>query len=332
MRFRTHKSPVNYLDDFYFCALATAMCNFQVQSFLNICKEIGFPVSMEKTYWGTQLLSFLGFLIDTVKGLVCIPADKVQRALILIDEMVMKKKTTVKQLQKLCGFLNFLCRCIVPGRVFTRRLYAKTGSNMKAHYHVNINAEMKEDLRVCKNFLQEPVVYCRPFIDYTEILSADDIDLYTDASGKIGCGGIFIDKWFQFRWEKHFLQRCKPSIEFLELFAVAIAVLAWAPLLENRRICLFVDNETVKNIINNSSSSWKNCMTLVRKIVACCLSYNLRVFAKWVKTKDNFFADALSRFQSARFKYLCRKHHKHFTQESETMPYGLWPIENYWKF
>ena len=44
-----NKAPVNYLDDFLFIALLRAACNMQLQSFLNICQDIGFPISMEKT-------------------------------------------------------------------------------------------------------------------------------------------------------------------------------------------------------------------------------------------------------------------------------------------
>ena len=46
----TKKPLVNYLDDYYFCALLKAMCNGQVEEFLRICKLINLPVSVDKTY------------------------------------------------------------------------------------------------------------------------------------------------------------------------------------------------------------------------------------------------------------------------------------------
>ena len=85
------------------------MCNDQIRCFLAICEEIAFPVSEEKTFWGTQLLTFLGLLIDTVRQMVCIPEDKVTRAVLLIDDMLKRKKTTVRKIQSLTGYLNFLC-------------------------------------------------------------------------------------------------------------------------------------------------------------------------------------------------------------------------------
>ena len=138
VKFHTKKENVNYLDNFLFAALLKFACDFQMQTFLDICKDISFPVSMEKTFWGTTCLTFLGLLIDTVSQTVSIPKEKIERAQQLIAKILTKRKVTLKDLQKLCGFLNFLCKCIVPGRAFTRRLYAYTSGELKLHHHMPI--------------------------------------------------------------------------------------------------------------------------------------------------------------------------------------------------
>ena len=61
---------------------------------------------------------------------------------------------------------------------------------MKQHHHLNVKKEMKDDLKVWLRFLNNPEIYCRPFIDYSIVLQADDLDWYTDASGVIGSGDI----------------------------------------------------------------------------------------------------------------------------------------------
>ena len=194
----TKRDPINYLDDYLFGAYLRSFCNAQVQAIIDLCDCISFPVSLEKTFRATTLLSFLGLIIDTVHQYVCIPVDKVQRAIFLVDEMIANKKTTAHKLQKLCGFLNFLCRCIVPGRAFTRRLYSQFNSQMKPHYHISINQELRSDLTTWRTFLVEPMVYCRPFMDFTRVLSAMVMDWYMDASGVIGCGGVCEGtQWFQ---------------------------------------------------------------------------------------------------------------------------------------
>ena len=91
------KNLVNYLDDYLFCCLLKQYCNYQVQTFLDTCKEINFPVSLEKTFWGDTKMTFLGFLIDTIRQIVGIPVEKITRALNLIEFVLNKanRKITV---------------------------------------------------------------------------------------------------------------------------------------------------------------------------------------------------------------------------------------------
>ena len=328
--FHTKKCPINYMDDFLFCAMLKAACDWQVQTFLKICEEICFPVSMEKTYWGTTMLSFLGLLINTVGKYVGIPIDKVEHAKMLITEVLQSKskKVTVHQLQKLTGFLNFLCRCIVPGRTFTRRIYSFFSSAMLPHHHVRVTSELRSDLQTWESFLNEPTVYCRPFMDFSKCLQAEVLDWYTDTSGKIGYGSICGSKYFYGTWSDELLQK-KPSIEYLELFAVTASILLWAKDFQNHRICLFVDNQPVMYYINDSSASCKNCMMLVRMIVLESLRWNMRIFAKHVSSKKNSFADALSRQQFKRFFELAEEEDRTFDQ-LEKLPMQLYNIKQKW--
>ena len=102
-------------------------------------------------------VDLFGLLLDAELQIVCIPLEKLQRARELIGYFLNKrnKKATLLQFQKLCGFLNFLCRCIVPGRAFLRRLYAATaasGERLKAHHHIRISGENRLDLQMWSRF------------------------------------------------------------------------------------------------------------------------------------------------------------------------------------
>ena len=199
VRYETKHPLVNYLDDYFFAALRKAICDGQVDVFLRICSEIQFPVSLEKTVWGCTLLIFLGLLIDTVNQLIGIPLEKLEKALDQIEFFLNKqtKKVTVLQVQRLCGTLNFICRGIVPGRAFTRRLYAiVSGDNLKPHYHVRITEENRLDLLIWKTFLVNQQAFCRPFMEMC-ISTAEDIDMYSDAakSHKRGVGAYCSSQW-----------------------------------------------------------------------------------------------------------------------------------------
>ena len=297
--YKTDKDLINYLDNFLFISLIKALCNGQVRVFLEICEKIRFPVSMHKTFWGTTTLTFLGLLINTIRQIVCVPQEKVIRALDLITKILSRKKITLKQLQKICGFLNFLCRAVIPGRAFTRRLYMYTANcagKLKAHHHIKVNSEMKKDLRVWQEFLLHPTAYARPFMDFSKYWHADEVQMYSDVAKKasLGFGVICGNSWSFGIWGEC-IQKLDLSMEFLELFAVLVVVLNWVHRYRNRRIILFCDNQSVVAMVNSTTSSCKNCLALLRRLVLHCMTQNVRVFAKYINTKVNVDADLISR-------------------------------------
>ena len=291
-------------------------------------------MSLEKTFWATTKLVFLGLIIDTINQCVCIPVEKVQKAIELINTILSNKsrKVTLNQLQKVCGFLNFLGRCVIPGRAFTRRLYTYTSSDkLKPHHHIRVNAEMRDDLLMWLTFLQHPAVFCRPFLDFTQVLIADEIDIFSNATGVIGMGAICGSSWMYQLWNDDFIRKCKPSIEYLDLYAVTAAVLAWIHRFKNRRIILFCDNRSVVDMINMTSTSCKNCMVLIRCIVLKGLIDNVRVFAKHVEGSKNVLADSLSRNKLIYFHKQCIKEGRIMEINHTQVPQEIWPISKIWK-
>ena len=305
-----NKINVNYLDDYIFISILKILCNGQVEMFLKICSEINFPVALEKTFWATQLITFLSFLIDTVNQIIGIPKEKVLHAVTMIESVMSNKnnKVTVLEIQKLCGFLNFLCRCIVPGTAFLTRLYALLpggrNTTLKQHHHVQLTMETKLDLKIWLLFLNSGSAFYRPFIDFTNSRCAVELDWYTNAAknvGKSGAGGHHGTQWFFYRWPQNFLLQKNPSIAFLELFALTVGVLLWLPQHRNARLVLFCDNESVCKMVSKQSSKCKNCMALIRLLVLQQLIYNTRVFAKHVRTELNGRADSISRMKFQHF-------------------------------
>ena len=135
----------------------------------------------------------------------------------LIEKFLVKKKATVKELQQLCGYFNFLNRAIFPGRAFTQWMYAKYApfcdhklSNsgemhalkpvIKKHHHICLDEEFKLDCLVWKQFLDlkfEHVV-SRPMIDLTvQPVLAVELGSTSDASAnpELGFGCTFGNQW-----------------------------------------------------------------------------------------------------------------------------------------
>ena len=251
MEFKTGcKTITNYLDDFLFAAITKWLCDQLIREFLALCKLINIPVTEEKTEWGTTLIVFLGILLDGARLLLSIPLDKQEKALKLLNDLADKKKATVKQLQMLTGYLNFLTKAIHSGRTFTRRMYSKfTGLNkkLKSHHHISLDKEFKFDCEIWRLFLThyKKRAVCRLMIDLYSVKDATQLDFYSDASAAefLGFGAIFEDRWLYGQWERGFIkQNNPPSIEYLELYTLTAAVLTWGDQLQIQRIIIFCDN------------------------------------------------------------------------------------------
>ena len=339
--FQTGKDLVNYLDDFLFLALLRVMCDRQIQKFLDVCKDINFPVSMEKMLWSEMIIVFLGLLIDAVRKVICVPQEKIDKALQLIDNLLQasKHKATVYNIQKLCGLLNFMGRAIVPGRAFTRRLYSipngqkrKDGTvvQLKQHHHVRLTSENLQDLRMWKQFLTHPSAYFRSFMDFTRVWTAEEVKFFTDASknSSLGCGGWSDTDYYYTQWDSDFILQHDPSIAYLELHAVTVGVKLWLHKYKNRCIIIGCDNQAVVQMLNNMTISCKNCMQLIRIIVLESLVHNVRLYTKYIESEQNEILDALSHLQFARFNRLTAR--MNMSCKPDDIPCELWPMTKLW--
>ena len=220
---------------------------------------------------------------------------------------------------------------MVPGRVFLRKLHkSDKQGKIKPHHHIGISKENKLDLLVWKHFLEFPDVYNRPFLDHGE-LRADQIDMYLDSSRnfRLGFGAFCQNEWTYGQWNADFLNRAQPSIEYLELFAVTIAVLNWIKKFKNKRVILFCDNESVMYMLYNTTSSCPNCMHLLRIIVLEGLIHNVRIFARHVRSKSNQKADALSCLNIPRFR---KCGGDKMDALPTRIPQVVWPLEKIWLY
>ena len=66
-------------------------------------------------------------------------------------------------------------------------------------------------------------------IDLNVFASSSQISFFMDASAapELGFGCVFGKKWTFGQWEDNFINYHKPSIEFLELYALCMELLTW---------------------------------------------------------------------------------------------------------
>ena len=108
--YRTKQDSItNYLDDFLFLAYLRSLCNDMIDDFLALCSDLGVPISLEKTERVTTIIVFLGILLNRKCLYLSLPVEKQSKALRLLNDFSEKKRITIRELQALAGYLNFLC-------------------------------------------------------------------------------------------------------------------------------------------------------------------------------------------------------------------------------
>lgn len=289
-------SITGILDDFILVGKAgTSQCMRGLNVVIEVAKLLGIPLKPSKTVLPSTRVIVFGILIDTLEMSATVPRDKVQKALDLIECLMVKTHVQLYQVQKLTGLLNFMCKCVRPGRAFMRRLWDLTcidsHTNDKSVL-VPITNAAKQDMKAWKMFLMS--FNGSTLLTHEIWMSAEVLHLFTDSCQTIGYAGVFKDKWFCGLWESQF-KTC--NILILEFVPIVIALHLFGNELKNKYIILHTDNMALMHVINNQTSKCSKTMALVRKLVVYLLLNNINVRAEHIPGYKNTLADSLSRFK-----------------------------------
>lgn len=214
-------------------------------------------------------------------------------------------------------------------------MYAKFAHNNKLlqHHHIYVDKEMRADCQVWKTFLTADNSVYRPFVDFSVELLADELNWYTDSSKnpKFGFGCYFNGQYAYAMWndsEKNFIEKYDPSINFLELYGIVVSIELWCHKVKNRRVIIFSDNESAVHMVNNSSSTCKSCMRLIRILTLTSLKNNTCFFLRHVPRKFNIISDSLSRNNLSRFHKFAPR--ETLAAQPEKLPATVWPLRRDW--
>jgi hypothetical protein len=110
---------------------------------LNPCS---FNISWNKIEGPSQSLTFLGIVINTCSLSLAMPVKKQREFYELLLSFQNRKRASVKQLQSLCGKLNWACQMVKGGRTFVRRLIDSLSNVNNRNAKILLSSEFFDDI------------------------------------------------------------------------------------------------------------------------------------------------------------------------------------------
>ena len=318
---QTRKPFLHYLDNYFMCFRTLQGCWVAYKGMQAVAGNIGLPLSPEKLVPPTQCLTFLGMGIDSVKMIIIVPQDKKLDIFKHLKRVLAASKVLARDLQSLAGKLNFITKAVPQGRAFSTKIYWSF-KELKPTWHVSVTREIKKDLQMWIVFLQE-----YGGLSPIPCLNPPQLEVFSDASANVTLGwGMWCGrKWMWGGWDETFFHVYHPSIDFLELYVVVIAVYAWSDIMANKHVIVHSDNTPTVAVINDKFAHSPNLMHLVRFLALHCMLNNITLTVVYIPGSDNTRSDALSCFQLHKFHQLHPEADPHPSQ----CPSFLYPLSEH---
>ena len=288
---------LHYLDDYIIIGPPQSPCCQQdLDTLLQAAASLGIPIAKQKTEGPTTELVFLGITIDTVRGELRLPEDKLRRLEESLTEWGDRRVCSRKELESLIGHLNHAGKVVRAGRSFLRRMLdlLHGRSNQHVSIPIRLNCDFRADLLWWRSFVAG--WNGTSFLDCPETLPK--IHAASDASGRWGCGAWSLPQWFQWEWSED--TRDLP-IAVKEFIPIILGCAVWGYLWAGHCIIWHCDNQAVVGCLESRTSKNPLLMHLIRNITFIEAYGGFHVRPVYISTRDNHLADDLSRNRLSSF-------------------------------
>ena len=280
---------VYFLDDFWGYASTKEKAERQQNLFLQLLRALGVRVKASKLVTPTQLIIFLGIVIDTVRMILSLDKDKVAKVHKVIDRFCEAETPSVSDARSLAGLLNHVTVVIPALKPWMRAVLDLLKGVPRKRDVVVVTDSLRSDMRFIRDVLLE-LYNARPLASAIGRVTAGQLE--TDACSTIGCGWCCLSngwcrkaRWCDGQWNWH--------INDMELYAVLDAVRYCR--FKNACIPVQVDSTVARGWCKKLGATSPVPTLMLRELAMILLKDNSYLTLTWVKSEDNKRADTLSR-------------------------------------
>ena len=144
----------HYIDDFLTIGKTNSTeCRSNLEVMLEICSWLGVPLKEDKLEGPSTELTFLCIILDTTRGEIRLPEQKLEELKQLISTWRDKRACKKRELLSLIGKLSHACKVVQAGRIFLRRMIDTSMKARNSDHWVRFYAEFQADLMWWEGFL-----------------------------------------------------------------------------------------------------------------------------------------------------------------------------------
>ena len=146
----------HYLDDFITLGEpGQETCARNLGIILQVCRELGVTVALNKCVGPVVCLTFLGIEIDSERMEMRLPADKLAQLKETIEQWRGSKSCTKRDLLSLIGQLSHACKVVKPGRIFLSQMIKLSTVAKQLDHHIRLNHAFWADLEWWNAYLTQ---------------------------------------------------------------------------------------------------------------------------------------------------------------------------------
>ena len=280
-----------YLDDMLIIGSTPREVNDFTQMAVNLLKTLGFIINLDKSVLTpTQVITFLGFTINSITMRFTLPSEKVQKLLTLCRQIRSSSKVLLRTLAQLLGLLESYRLAVWQAPLHFRYLQALLirGLNQMNHNYEAPVSLCSQSLGEINWWLQNlETVNGSPIIT-----PSSDLTIFTDASltgWGAACGNIKTHgKWSATERQLH--------INVLELKGAVLGIQSLLKNQSSKIISLNMGSSTAVAYIKHKGGTHSlELLQVALQLWNWCIQRNLFIIAYHVPGKTNVVADRESR-------------------------------------
>ena len=291
----------HYVDDFiYITSPVEAHHTYQI--FQTVVTDFGVPLKPSKLMPPSPSIEYIGFQLDAAAMTIGIPAVKRARIAAVLASWLETssprnnpRPRSLPEAQSLLGCLMHVVQVIPEGKIFCDHLIRFTSGWKSSHTgRHHLSTGLRTDLSWWFELLRD-WSGCR----LISPSSWEDVGIYTDASGSLGAGGLFGERWWCVQWATpHQANLNGYDIFWKEMFAIWVSLCLWGPAFHGRHIIIHCDNQPcVESLTRGRAPHHPLVNDLIRRIVLLQLELGFYIRALYIESALNP-ADSVSRFDN----------------------------------